>query len=94
MQPVPPDMLHYADSIGAISSGLNSSAAESTEQSFAGDLWADVVSNVELHRDHIERNYLKSKDLSNRRTPGVSRQYRYFVGRYEINFYFLCNKHM
>ncbi|KAG6769791.1 hypothetical protein POTOM_025453 [Populus tomentosa] len=79
--PVPPDMLHYADSIGATSSGLNSSAAESTEQSFAGDLWADVVSNVELHRDHIERNYLKSKDLSNRRTPGVSRQYRYFVGR-------------
>ncbi|KAL3585989.1 hypothetical protein D5086_012856 [Populus alba] len=79
--PVPPDMLHYADSIGATSSGLNSSAAESTEQSFAGDLWADVVSSVELHRDHIERNYLKSKDLSNRRTPGVSRQYRYFVGR-------------
>ncbi|KAJ6699167.1 WHITE-BROWN COMPLEX-like protein 30-RELATED [Salix purpurea] len=79
--PVPPDMLHYADSIGATSSGLNSSAAESTEQSFAGDLWADVVSTVEIHRDHIEHNYLKSKDLSNRRTPGVSRQYRYFVGR-------------
>uniref|UniRef100_A0A6N2KVQ4 ABC transporter domain-containing protein n=1 Tax=Salix viminalis TaxID=40686 RepID=A0A6N2KVQ4_SALVM len=79
--PVPPDMLHYADSIGATSPGLNSSAAESTEQSFAGDLWADVVSTVEIHRDHIEHNYLKSKDLSNRRTPGVSRQYRYFVGR-------------
>ncbi|CAK7343116.1 unnamed protein product [Dovyalis caffra] len=79
--PIPRDMLHYADSIGATSTGLNPSAAESTEQSFAGDLWADVISNVELQRDHIEHNFLKSKDLSNRRTPGVSRQYRYFIGR-------------
>ncbi|KAJ6362576.1 hypothetical protein OIU78_002889 [Salix suchowensis] len=67
----PPD--HYIDILEVLRSPQNNL--------FAGDLWADVVSTVEIHRDHIEHNYLKSKDLSNRRTPGVSRQYRYFVGR-------------
>ncbi|KAK3042559.1 hypothetical protein RJ639_001553, partial [Escallonia herrerae] len=82
--PVPPDML---DSAGmAASAGENSAhganpAAGSDGQSFAGDLWQDVKFNVELKKDHIQHNFLKSKDLSNRITPGVLQQYKYFLGR-------------
>ncbi|XP_059462902.1 putative white-brown complex homolog protein 30 isoform X2 [Corylus avellana] len=77
---VPPDMLQYVEGIAASSTGSNPSDG-AIEQSFAGDLWQDVMSTVELKRDHIQHNFLKSKDLSNRRTPGVARQYRYFLGR-------------
>lgn len=84
---VPADMLHYANSIATSSSGAKPSetaepSSEATGQSFAGDLWADVKSNVVLKSDHIQHNFVHSKDLSNRRTPGLSRQLRYFVGRY------------
>ncbi|GLT92355.1 hypothetical protein SLE2022_101950 [Rubroshorea leprosula] len=81
--PIPPDMLHEAD-------GLANPSAESqpvvpntgtAEPSFASDLWLDVKCNAELTRDHIQHNFLKSADLSNRKTPGVARQYRYFLGR-------------
>ncbi|CAN1149097.1 ABC transporter G family member 24 [Linum perenne] len=51
------------------------------DQSFAGELWEDVKSNVELRRDRIVRNFLKPRDLSNRRTPGVWTQSRYYLGR-------------
>ncbi|CAK9171406.1 unnamed protein product [Ilex paraguariensis] len=84
--PVPPDILDAsgvaASSIGGNSAqGINSGAAGSDGQSFAGDLWTDVKTNVELKKDHIQHNFLKSKDLSNRRTAGVFQQYRYFLGR-------------
>ncbi|XP_062165748.1 putative white-brown complex homolog protein 30 isoform X2 [Alnus glutinosa] len=77
---IPPDMMQYAEGLATPSTGSNPSDG-ATEQSFAGDLWQDVMSNVELKRDHIQHNFLKSKDLSNRRTPGVAWQYRYFIGR-------------
>ncbi|RDX94785.1 putative white-brown complex-like protein 30, partial [Mucuna pruriens] len=85
--PVPPDMLHYADQIAASSStpsninDVTKSTDEVTDQSFAGEFWEDMKSNVQIQRDHIEATFLKTKDLSNRRTPGVARQYRYYVGR-------------
>ncbi|KAK2454995.1 putative white-brown complex protein [Trifolium repens] len=87
--PVPPDMLHYADEISASSSSSNANHAtkgadEASDQSFAGEFWEDMKSNVQLHKDHIEATFLATKDLSGRRTPGVARQYRYYVGRYEI----------
>lgn len=83
---IPPDMLRFADGLEKSSTDTNASntadpSAGGTEQSFAGDLWQDVVYNVGLKRDHIERNFVKSKDLSNRITPGVLRQYRYYLGR-------------
>ncbi|GAV67882.1 ABC_tran domain-containing protein, partial [Cephalotus follicularis] len=82
---VPPDMLQFVDEIAISSSGSKPNVTDPTatdsEQSFAGDLWQDVKASVEIKRDHIQHNFLKSKDLSNRRTPGVARQYRYFVGR-------------
>ncbi|XP_057426553.1 putative white-brown complex homolog protein 30 isoform X2 [Lotus japonicus] len=82
--PVPPDMLHYADQIAAASSSSHTNDAikgPDEEQSFAGEFWEDMKSNVQNHKDHIEATFLKTKDLSNRRTPGVARQYRYYVGR-------------
>ncbi|KAK7279333.1 hypothetical protein RJT34_24382 [Clitoria ternatea] len=84
--PIPPDMLHFADQIAASSSSSNiedetKSADDVTDQSFAGEFWEDMKSNVQSQRDHIEANFLKTKDLSNRRTPGVARQYRYYLGR-------------
>ncbi|XP_015574815.1 putative white-brown complex homolog protein 30 [Ricinus communis] len=80
---VPPDMLHLCDGLGAGSTTSNSTepSAADTEQSFAGDLWQDMKCNVELQKDYIQSNFQKSNDLSNRRTPSVSRQYRYFLGR-------------
>ncbi|KAF5475836.1 hypothetical protein F2P56_007601 [Juglans regia] len=83
---VPADMLQYADGLAAMSStkDLNpgdDEASTTEQQSFAGDLWEDMKFNVETKRDRIQHNFLKSKDLSNRRTPGVARQYRYFLGR-------------
>lgn len=86
--PLPPDMLESATGLEGSSHGGNSAHVRSSsipevneEQSFAGDLWQDMKCNVELKRDHIQHNFLKSKDLSDRITPGVLRQYRYFLGR-------------
>ncbi|KAK7345545.1 hypothetical protein VNO77_16150 [Canavalia gladiata] len=85
--PVPPDMLHFADQIAASSSSSSNvndvpkSTDEAVDRSFAGEFWEDMKSNVQMQRDHIEATFLKTKDLSNRRTPGVARQYRYYLGR-------------
>ncbi|KAK6942790.1 ABC transporter family G domain [Dillenia turbinata] len=83
---IPPDMLHLADGLSSSSPSTNASSAEvyadgALEQSFAGDLWQDMKYNVEMHRDNLALNFLKSQDLSNRTTPGILRQYRYFLGR-------------
>lgn len=84
--PVPPDMLHFADEISASSSSYKTNEAvkgtDTSDQSFAGEFWEDMNSNVQMYKDHIEATFLKTKDLSDRRTPGISRQYRYYLGRY------------
>ncbi|KAK4370559.1 hypothetical protein RND71_010034 [Anisodus tanguticus] len=82
---VPPDMLGSSGS-AASSAGDNSayrgiSAAVGPDQSFAGELWSDVKSNIEQKKDHIQQRLLPSHDLSNRKTPGVLLQFRYFLGR-------------
>ncbi|XP_027173621.1 ABC transporter G family member 28-like [Coffea eugenioides] len=81
--PVPPEMLDSAGmaATGDSAHGGNPAAAGADGQSFAGDLWEDVKFNVELKKDHLQHNFLKSKDLSDRRTPGVFTQYKYFLGR-------------
>ena len=84
--PVPMDMLQSADGMAASASessahGANAPNADSEEQSFAGELWHDMKCNVELKKDTIQHNFLKSSDLSNRITPGWFQQYRYFLGR-------------
>ncbi|XP_076895798.1 ABC transporter G family member 24-like [Bidens hawaiensis] len=83
--PVPPDMRRMYPE-GQLSGnevndneGVGEGATE--EYSFAGEIWQDVRSNVEVRRDMIRHNFLKTKDLSNRTTPGILLQYRYFLGR-------------
>ncbi|XWS66190.1 hypothetical protein CRYUN_Cryun05aG0178700 [Craigia yunnanensis] len=85
--PVPPDLQQSAArlampsaSVGS-ANGTNAAHAGMEERSFIRELWQDVRSNVELQRDSIRHNFLKFKDLSRRRTPGILWQYRYFLGR-------------
>ncbi|KAG7027257.1 putative white-brown complex-like protein 30, partial [Cucurbita argyrosperma subsp. argyrosperma] len=81
--PVPPDLLKLCDSDTSASGSTHGEnpGDEAGEQSPAGDLLPDTKSNVESQRDHAQQNFLSSKDLSNRRTPGLARQFRYFLGR-------------
>ncbi|XP_016505218.2 ABC transporter G family member 28-like [Nicotiana tabacum] len=83
--PVPPDMLDSsgsrASSVGENSADGASPATATSDQSFTGDLWSEVKSNVEQKKDRMRYNFLAWKDLSNRRTPGVLFQYKYFLGR-------------
>lgn len=81
--PVPSDMLHLCDQISSSSSAPTTKSSNDgpVENSFAGDLWQDMITNVALKRDYLMHNFLNEKDLSNRVTPGVMRQYRYFLGR-------------
>ncbi|KAM5579190.1 hypothetical protein ABKV19_009129 [Rosa sericea] len=84
---VPPDMWHSTAGLASSSTVGNSidetniAAAEMEEPSVSASLWKYIKTNVELHCDSIWLNFLKSKDLSNRRTPGVLRQYKYFLCR-------------
>lgn len=84
---VPPDMRQNTTEIASSSTAVelnhepNPTDAGVEEQSFAEELWQDMKSNVVLQRDKIRHNFLSSKDLSKRRTPGVFQQYKYFVGR-------------
>ncbi|KAI8573633.1 hypothetical protein RHMOL_Rhmol01G0292200 [Rhododendron molle] len=82
---VPPDMLNsssMASSAGDNSAhGGNAAAAVSDGQSFAGDIWQDMKFHAELKKDHFQHKFLKTHDLSNRTTPGVLQQYKYFLGR-------------
>lgn len=81
--PVPPDMRRNEIFPEGQLSGNEVNDTESTaeEHSFAGEIWQDVKSNVEVRRDIIRHNFLPTKDLSNRKTPGILMQYRYFLGR-------------
>lgn len=83
---LPPDMQHAAgiDIFVADANPNNETSRQSSgleAQSFAGELWQDVKSHVELKRDNMRHNFLMANDLSNRRTPGVFQQYKYFLGR-------------
>ncbi|KAF3789380.1 putative white-brown complex-like protein 30 [Nymphaea thermarum] len=82
---IPPDMQASIPGTNSSSAGGASSSqardAGIPAQSFAGELWQDVKFSVELKRDNIQHNFLNAMDLSNRQTPGVARQYRYFLGR-------------
>lgn len=85
--PVPQDMQQFAATITTSPADINSEDHGTSEefvedQSFAGEMWQDVKCNMERHRDILRHNFLKSKDLSNRKTPNVFLQYKYFLGRY------------
>ncbi|KAJ1418972.1 P-loop containing nucleoside triphosphate hydrolase [Sesbania bispinosa] len=84
--PVPTDMLHLADQIATSSSAseetdVSKGIEEASDKSFVEELWEDVNSSVRIQQDNIEAIFLRTKDLSNRVTPGVARQYTYFIRR-------------
>ncbi|KAL1295185.1 hypothetical protein HN51_056053 [Arachis hypogaea] len=82
--PIPHDMQQSAeqyDSSISINSAIEANGYDHEDKTFAGDLWHDVRNNVELQGEKIRLNFLKSKDLSNRRTPGIFKQYKYFLIR-------------
>ncbi|XP_074286785.1 ABC transporter G family member 24-like isoform X2 [Silene latifolia] len=78
--PVPEDMQSQASVLEMTQRSESCDSAGEIE-SFAGELWQDLRSNVELQRDQINHNFLRRRDLSNRQTPGVILQYKYFLGR-------------
>lgn len=54
----------------------------SSYQSASGELWDDVNDEFQHRREHLVHNLSKGKDLSNRKTPSILQQYRYYLGRY------------
>ncbi|KAK4279655.1 hypothetical protein QN277_011397 [Acacia crassicarpa] len=77
--PIPSDMQQISVSNFDVSPQRVNTA---NEQTFAGELWQDVKHGVELQSEKIRLNYYsKSKELSNRKTPGVFKQYKYFLIR-------------
>ncbi|KMT06284.1 hypothetical protein BVRB_7g162080 isoform B [Beta vulgaris subsp. vulgaris] len=80
--PVPPDMLHLCDEISSTSpEGSTKPGDKRLEKSFIGDLLQEIKCAVVLRREHLMHNFLTKQDLSNRIPPGITRQYRYFLGR-------------
>ncbi|GMJ15445.1 ATP-binding cassette G28 [Hibiscus trionum] len=84
--PVPMDMLNSMEGMSAQSGGSghgddSAHSTGSTPNSFAGDLWQDVKCSVQTNKDHLRHNILMSADLSQRETPGVVTQYKYYLGR-------------
>ncbi|XP_029128636.1 ABC transporter G family member 24 isoform X3 [Cajanus cajan] len=84
--PVPLDMRQnapqfdtYVAANPAKETDLDGSGHE--ERSFVGELWHDARNDMELRREKIRVNFLKSKDLSDRKTPGIFKQYKYFLIR-------------
>lgn len=69
--PVPHDMMQLLDQIGSSSKDVNPNVDDS--HSFVGDPWKEKQQSM----NHL----LNPRDLSNRITPGVLRQYRYYLGR-------------
>nr|QIT08317.1 putative ABC transporter G family member 24-like protein [Siraitia grosvenorii] len=61
--------------------GTTNHVSVDRQPSLAGELWQGMRSNVEEHHDKLRMHFLKTNDLSHRRTPGVLKQYRYFLGR-------------
>lgn len=84
--PVPLDMRHNAAQFDMYLTAnpdneTDPDGSEHAERSFAVELLEDVRNIVEVKREKIRLNFLKSKDLSNRKTPGIFKQYKYFLIR-------------
>ncbi|KAE9612194.1 hypothetical protein Lal_00022265 [Lupinus albus] len=84
--PIPLDMRQHAEQFDTSVSVNSANETDSNslgheEKTFAGELWQDVRNNVEVQREKIRLNFLTSKDVSNRKTPGVFKQYKYFLIR-------------
>jgi hypothetical protein len=79
--PIPLDMRQHAAQFDMPQSVNPANESGEVGKTFAGELWNDVRNNVQLRGEKIRVNFLKSKDLSGRKTPGVFKQYKYFLIR-------------
>lgn len=81
---VPPYIQQNLGAVDSLQKGddASSSFGGTSKQSIAGGVWNDMKNAIEHIKEHIEQNLSKTKDLSDRRTPGVLQQYRFFLGRY------------
>ncbi|KAG8380525.1 hypothetical protein BUALT_Bualt06G0024700 [Buddleja alternifolia] len=85
--PLPRDMQNNVSGldvpeIHVDSSNQENDASSGTEQlSFWGEFWQTIKYKLEARFDVIRNNFLKSKDLSGRRTPCIIVQYKHFLGR-------------
>lgn len=84
--PVPLDMLQGVEGMEGTSAEGSSNAAapqpeEPEDQSLIAELWQDVKVFFDKKMDFLGGLLFSSHDLSNRKTPGVFQQYRYFLGR-------------
>ncbi|KAJ3672172.1 hypothetical protein LUZ60_006893 [Juncus effusus] len=77
---VPRDVLLQGDADSVRGSEKSLSGADH-EQSAVGEVWDNVKDIMGQKKDEYEYNFASAKDLSNRDTPGVRQQYRYFLGR-------------
>lgn len=75
---VPRDMLQ--SSSDSESSFRGSTSPASGDASVAAEVWGNVKDIVGQKKDEYDYNK-STEDLSNRCTPGILRQYRYFLGR-------------
>ncbi|KAL6911259.1 hypothetical protein ACP4OV_000064 [Aristida adscensionis] len=78
---VPRDMLQVgSDSDSSSRGSIDHAPGDDAGPSLAAELWANIRDAVGQKKD--EYDYNKGfQDLSNRNTPGILRQYRYFLGR-------------
>ncbi|CAH8283804.1 unnamed protein product [Eruca vesicaria subsp. sativa] len=72
-------MLHRGYSVPLDMRNNDNSAVEGP--TFVRELLGDVTSNFRLRGEKIRHNFLKTRDLSYRRTPSMWLQYKYFLGR-------------
>ncbi|CAN6207628.1 unnamed protein product [Urochloa humidicola] len=78
---VPRDMLQSSsDSESSFRGGGSHASGDNTGQSIANEVWGNVKDIVGQKKDEYDYNKT-SENLSNRRTPGILRQYKYYLGR-------------
>nr|XP_029119783.1 ABC transporter G family member 28-like [Elaeis guineensis] len=80
---IPPDMQGNLRGVDTSSGGgrINSSMDGSDGQSVADEVCGNSNAALTLKQYHMANNFSKLKDLSNRRTPGILVQYKYYMGR-------------
>ncbi|KAL0308199.1 UNVERIFIED_CONTAM: ABC transporter G family member 28 [Sesamum calycinum] len=89
--PVPPDMQNNLSAVGMPAmyacpgNQENYSGSGSEQLSFWGKFWQNLKYKVEARYDVLWNNFLKSKDLSSRRTPRILQQYKYFLASLSLS---------
>lgn len=80
---IPPDMQHNLGGVDTSARGgrTNSSRDGSDRQSVVGEACRNANASLTLKQYHMANNFSKLTDLSNRRTPGILVQYKYYLGR-------------